>query len=289
MKSVPGAFLTAVAVALLWGGCTNRPPGTVIARVGDSTLTMEGARAALDTSAPDFSGRLNSYVTAWVNSELLHQEALRLGIESEPGFQSRLADVRRQLANQELLDRLIYADSIPPGDNVLLSYLDSHRDEFTLTENHLKLRLATFRSRESARRFASLLGAGSAWQALLDSMGRDPRASQEIVSSVPDRWYTRSTLYPPELWKVAGPLSPGEASFPLKTEEGYTVLQYLALAPAGKTNEFELVRDEVMNRVTIENRRARLEALLGTLRQRYRVEVNMNDATRQEGTPQTNE
>ncbi len=287
MKSVPGAFLI-VVIALLCGGCSAEPAGTVIARVGDSVLTLEEARAALDTSAGNFDKRLNRYVAAWVNSELLHQEALRLGIESDPGFEARLNTVRRQLVNQELLDRLIYGDTVSFGNDVLQSYFTSHPDEFTIAENHLKLRLATFHGRETARKFASSVAPGKTWTTLLDSMGKDPRASQEIVSSTPERWYTRSTIYPPELWKVTGPLGPGEVSFPLKTDEGYTVLQYVALAPAGKTDEFDLVRDEVLNRVLIESRRSRLETLLGTLRERYGVEMNLNDATRQEGPANSN-
>ena len=288
MKIVPGALLI-VVIALLSGGCKARPEGTVIARVGDSTLTLEQARAELDTTAADFDERLARYASAWVNSELLHQEALRLGIEGDPGFDARLGAVRRQLANQELLDRLIYGDTTSIGDDVLRSYFTSHPDEFTIAENHLKLRLVTFRGREFARRFSVSVTPARTWSMVLDTVVKDAKMSQELVSSIPERWYTRSTLYPPELWKVAGPLGPGDVSFPVKTDGGYTVLQYVELATAGKTKEFDLVREEVLNRVLIENRRARLEALLGTLRERYGVEINMNDARRREGSADSNE
>jgi len=172
---------------------------------------------------------------------------------------------------------------------VLRAYFQSHPDEFTLSENHLKLRLAMFRSRETARRFAAAVTAGAAWEGLIDSMAANPKSSAEIVSARQEAWYTRSTIYPQELWKVAGALNPGEVSFPLKTGEGFTVVQYLALAAAGKTDEFDVVRDDVNDRVLIENRRSKLEALLGNLRERYGVEILIKDATRQEGTPTTNE
>lgn len=288
MTRARGASLIA-GVALLIAGCSSEPAGTVIARVGDSVLTLEEAAADLDTSAVNFTERLHQYAASWVNAELLYQESLRLGIGSDPGFEARMKSVRRQLANQELLDRLLYADTTMVGEDSLRSYFSSHQDEFTLAENHLKLRLATFRGREAARKFAVSVTPARPWAALLDSLGKDPRASQEILSSVPERWYTRSTLYPAELWKLAGPLGPGEVSFPLKTEEGFTILQYVALVPAGKTEEFDLVREEVLARMMIEGRRARLESLLGTLRERYGVKMNVNDAVRQEGSTHTNE
>lgn len=278
MKQSPGAFLfVALVLVPVLGGCSSERKGTVIARVGDSALTLEDAKSELDTTAADFPQRLNQYVTSWVNSELLHQEAVRLGIEGDPSFERRVASVRRRLADQELLDRLVYNDTAAFADSALRSYLAAHPDEFTIAEDHLKLRFATFRGRETARRFAQSASGGKVWSALLDSIGKDPRLAGEVVAAVPDRWYTRSTIYPPELWKVAGTLGPGEVSFPVKIADGYTVLQYVALATEGKTTEFEVVRDDVINRMLIEQRRARLESLLGTLRERYGVEVNMDN------------
>jgi hypothetical protein len=288
MKPYAGAFLIA-AMALASWGCPKEKPGTVVARVGDSALTLEEAAAAVDTAGPDGAARLGRFTASWVNSELLYQEALRQGVVDDPAFGARLEGLRRQLATQELLDRLIYADTTSSPDSVLRSYFAAHPDEFTLSESHLKLRLATFRSRETARKFAASVTAGSAWEGMVDSMAADPRLSAEIVTATHEAWYTRSTIYPQELWKVAGPLSPGEVSFPLKTGEGFTVVQYLALAPAGKAEEFEIVREDVADRVLVESRRSRLESLLGTLRAQHRVEILSYDAKRQEGTPRPNE
>jgi hypothetical protein len=288
MNRLAGASLIAF-FALLPAGCSSEKPGTVVARVGDSALTLEEAAAAIDTTAPGGAGRMGRYVASWVNSELLYQEALRQGIGGDPAFGARVEGLRRQLASQELLDRVIYGDTTAVQDSVLRAYFLSHPDEFTLSENHLKLRLATFRSRETARRFAAAVTAGAAWEGLIDSMAADPKSSAEIVSATQEAWYTRSTIYPQELWKVAGPLNPGEVSFPLKTGEGFTIVQYLGLAAAGRTDEFDVVRDDVTDRVLIENRRSKLEALLATLRGRYGVEILIKDATRQEGTPTTNE
>lgn len=287
MKPSAGAFLVAL-VATAACGCSTERPGTVVARVGESVLTLEEAKTAVDTTAPDADARLARYVTSWVNAELLHQEALRQGIEDDPEFGIRLGELRRQLANQELLDRMVYGDTASLPDSVLRAYFASHPNEFSLSENHLKLRLATFRGRETARRFAAAVTAGRPWQDLLDSMAADPGASGEIVSASDERWYTRATLYPPELWKVAGPLSPGEASFPLRTTAGFTVVQYVAIAPAGPTDRFDIVRDDVADRVIVESRRAKLEALLGTLRERYGVEVSIG-AMRREGSSETDE
>ncbi len=277
------------AEALIAAGCSSPPEGTPIARVGDSVLTLEAARADMDTASADFEYRLRRYVAGWVNSELLHQEALRRGIGESVEFRRKVDAVTRQLVNQELLDRLVYdRDTVLPADT-LRAYFDRHRDEFTLAEDHLKLRLMTFRDRQDARRFAAAVTAMKSWQAAADSVAADAGGASTVVSSSPEAWYTSATLYPPELWKVASPLVAGEVSFPFKTETGYTVLQVVALAPAGKTAEFDLAAGEVRDRVRVERSRAGLEALLGTLREQYDVEMMMNDATHMEGSPQNDE
>lgn len=288
-----GSVLTAVALivvaAISAAGCDSRPEGTPIARAGDAILTLETARADMDTSSVGFDDRLQRYVAGWVNSELLYQEALRRGIGSGEEFEEKIALVRRQLVNQELLELLVYkADMVYPEDT-LRAYFEYHRNEFTLAEDHLKLRLMTFMGREKARRFAAAVVAKKSWQAVADSISADSAASAEVVSSTPETWFTRATLYPPELWKVASPLDPGEVSFPFKADEGYTVLQYVSFAPAGTTGEFELAMDEVRDRLRMERARMELENLLGTLREQYGVEMMTNDATRQEGTTTPNE
>jgi hypothetical protein len=288
MNPHAGALLIALS-ALVLAGCSSEKPGTVVARVGDSVLTLEKAALEVDTASPGGPGRLGRYVASWVNSELLYQEALHQGIGNDPVFGARLDAMRRQLASQELLDRVIYGDTAAVPDSVLHAYFRSHPDEFTLSENHLKLRLATFRTRETARRVATAVSAGASWEGILDSMTADPRSAAEIVSASEEAWYTRATIYPQELWKVAGPLNPGEVSFPLKTGEGFTVVQYLALAAQGKTDEFDVVKDDVTDRVLVEKRRSKLESLLGTLRDRYGVEIMIKDGTRPEGIPKSNE
>jgi hypothetical protein len=283
----PSGFIAAVAmVAVVAAGCTSRPDGTPIARVGDSVLTLEEARADLDTLSEEYENRLRRYVAGWVNSELLHQEAVRLGLGESAEFREKVDAVGRQLLNQELLDRLVYdRDTVLPPDT-LRAYFDKHREEFILTEDHLKLRLMTFRGRESARRFVAAVTARKSWQAVADSIASDSAASSEVVSSTPPTWFTAATLYPPELWKVAGPLVAGEVSFPFKTGGEFTVLQVVAIATAGKTGDFDLAADDVRDRVRVERSRAALESLLGTLRERYGVELMTNNGTYEEGTPQ---
>lgn len=282
MTRAPGAFLGAAA-ALLLAGCRAEPSGTVIARAGDAVLTLEDARAVLDTTAPNIDDLVARYAASWVNAELLWQEARRAGIDDDPRFVSRMDDVRRQLAGQELLDRVIHTGGADLPEDSLRSYLAAHPDEFSIAEDHLKLKVAVFRSREAARRFAASVTAARPWDAALDSLVVDPRASADILSAAPGRWYTAATLYPPDLWKVAGPLSPGEVSFPVRGGDGYAVIQYLAAARAGKTTEFDLVRGEVLARMLVESRRARLDSLLGTLRERHGVELNVSPAARQKG------
>jgi hypothetical protein len=282
MKAAPGVIPT-LLLFLFLGGCGREQPGTVIARVGDSELTREEALADLDTSQGDLDRRMAQYTTAWINSELIYQEARRLGLEEDPEYLSRLKKVRRQIANQVLLDWMIYRDTTGFSEDTLRAYFENSRDEYSIAEDHLQLNLITFGSRRAARRFRTAVSTVKSWETVLDSVIDDPGISAEVVHSARSTWYTPATLYPPELWKVASPLGAGEVSFPFKTHRGYTLLQKLAFVSAGKDPQFELVRDEVLNRMRIEHRRGLFEQLLGTLRERYSVALLLNNTSDQDG------
>src|ERR1041384_5469317 len=98
-------------LAALFPSCRRQTSDRVIARVGDAELTLEEARAHIDTTRTALEYALGDYVSYWVNTELLYQEAKRKGVESSGEFTRQLEDVRRQLASQTFLERYVYADT----------------------------------------------------------------------------------------------------------------------------------------------------------------------------------
>jgi peptidyl-prolyl cis-trans isomerase C len=245
--------------------CRRAEPEDVVARVGDAVLTRSAANAHVDTAGADYPRRLAAYAASWVNAQLVYEEAKRSGVENTESFAAATGEARRQLANQMFLDATIGAESVDVSESALRTYYDGHAAEFIASEEMVKLNIAAFDRRDRASAFIARVGRDTNWAAAVR-----PADSAAVV---PARYYSQHTLYPPELWKAAGSLATGEASFPIKTALGYVVVQPVAVARQGAQAAFDAVRDEVRGRLIMEHRNRRYRELLGTLRQRYAVEV----------------
>lgn len=266
--TTPGSFALRVAcllLALAGSSCRQENPEEVLARVGPNVLTRSEANAHVDTTSAEYGRHLAAYVASWVNTQLIYQEARRSGVEDTDEFAAAAAAARRQLANQRFLETYLAAETLDTGDTALRAYYDTHASEFMVREEMVKLHIASFARRDQASAFVARFGRGSDWSAAF--------RPSDSAAVIPPRYYTQRTLFPAELWKAAGALALNETSFPVKTAIGYVVVQPVAVARQGTQAEFDAVRDEVRERLVMEHRNRRYRELLGTLRQRYTVEV----------------
>ncbi len=250
----------------------------MIAKVGDARLTYEEVLQAVDTSRTPAEEQVRAYVISWVNTELLHQEALRRGLDKSGDFDERLADVRRQLAVEALLTEEEGADTAAGDDASLREYFNAHAPEFFLREDMIRLNIIILARREEASAFAAAVSGGTSWKAASEKLAADSGAAQTIRFTAAGRYYSRRTLASPDLWKVASTLGAGEVSFPVRIGDGFAVLQLLARLGEGRAAEFDFVRDEVVQRLQVERRRARYESLLAGLRSSTPITVLLSPA-----------
>lgn len=260
-------------VLLLLVACQRQNTGTVVARVGAAELMLDEALAHVDTSRKPYDNQLRAYIARWVNDELIYQEAKKNGADKRDDVQRQIRDARRLLTADAFLRQIIDSDSVRIDQVLLDEYFKNHALEFFVKEDVIRLNLVTIDTREHAGTFAALVSRGMPWNIAIDQIRHDTASQSTIVTNVAGQFFSQHTLFPGELWKVASALEVNEVSFPVKTNNGYAVLQPLAMLRQGKQASFELVRDEVRQRVLIERRRRAYNDLLGTLRTRYDVEI----------------
>ncbi len=281
---------TLFVATLLFAGCHHQQDVSVIARVGDAELTLEEATSHIDTSRGSSVRQLQEYVASWINTELLYQEAQRTGVASSKSVDLQLKDIRRQVVGQVFLEKHIFSSMDSLGDEELRKYYQVHASEFFIPEPMMKLNVIVFRNRTSASAFAEAVSRSVSWNTTVTHTLRDTSLSSGIVSSSQAIYYTQHSLFPPALWKVAMSLADNEISFPVKTSQGYCVLQTISRVKEGAPADYDNVKDEVRQRVSLEQRRLRYTNLLGTLRKQYNVDVFVPvDSTLDTNQIQTNE
>jgi hypothetical protein len=254
--------------------CRHEQPKTVLARVADAELTPDVAKEHIDTLRGSAESQLQLYISSWINKELVYQEAKRKGIENSEEFLNKFRETKQQVANQIFLDGYLAGDTASVNDSTLKEYFGKHSTEFFVHENMMKLNIVLFANRERASTFSANISQRGNWDLNIKKLFMDSSAVSGSVTVMPAQYYSQHTLYPAELWKVASTLSVNDVSFPVKTSGGYAVLQATAAVQEGKPAEYEIVRDEVRERMIMERRRLKYEELLGTLRKRYNVELS---------------
>lgn len=254
-------------------GCTpTEKNGDVVARVNNSVLTMEMVQNAAGPDRTLTGSEIQQYANRWVVNEMLFQEALQRGFDESDHVRQTMEEALKQLSIAELLDKQVYqmADqSIQQND--ISSYFQSHIAEFTLRENITRLSIAIFRSIEPANQFRISVLRDLDWSSRVRRMQSD--TSSGLISSTDSVYYSQSSLYPPELWKVAGALGMQEVSFPVRTSVGFVVMRSLGQFKSGSTSPLSYVEDQIRNRLIMEQRQQRYQQYLQDLRSKHTVQM----------------
>jgi len=213
-------------------------------------------------------------INQWVVTELLYQEAVRRGIVDREDLRQQVEAARRHLAITALLDRELGTnDTLLMPEPSLKAYFDTSAAAFVLREDVALASYALFAERDAANTFRSLVIQGTPWHEALQAAQRDSATHSQPLLVADHQYFTRTTLYPEELWKLARTLRRNEVSFVLKTNAGYYVLQVHGNKRQGETPDFAYVREEVRTRLLIGIQRTRYEQLVRDLRGRHAVEV----------------
>jgi parvulin-like peptidyl-prolyl isomerase len=245
---------------------------------------MEMIQTQMDTSMKLTDAELRQYVNRWVTSELLYQEAQRKGYDETEELTFKVAEAKKQLSIAELLEKEVYtlAESSIRPDEVAF-YFQSHLDEFILKENLVRISIAIFARNEEAVQFRAAALGGAGWDAAVEEFRND--TSKGMISLSDSLFYLQSSLYPPELWKVASALGMQEVSFPVNTSVGYVVLRSVGQYKKGSPSPFAYVEPEIRTRLAMERRQQKYQEYIQSLRNRHAVQLMLPpaDSLRYEG------
>ncbi len=241
-------FFFAAALILSWFLSCSKPEETFFAKVGDETLTAAMIDSALRKDLRDQESHRLSYTQQWVNSELLHQKAVKEGYEKDERYTRRLREISRELLVQMYLE-----DEWERGIKVLPQELDEyyqkHLDEFITAEDHVQAEYFATQNRnralDVARQFRSL------------SRLRKKDFLDVINATMTEEDITGTTEFMP---RSRFDIRAGKQLFqksatddiigPLPFGQGYYVIWHiLEIRPKGTPRPFETVAAEIENRI----------------------------------------
>jgi hypothetical protein len=269
-----GIFLGAVTL-LVWGCNTNEGESQYIAKVNNRSLTYDMIRQRIDTSAA-IEPQIREFAQNWVDNELLYQAAANRGYETVPAVTEPLQEIKQRLAINVFLQKEVYEKVI---QKVSLEeeqqYYDTHKQEFLLTEDRVKLSYLVFDNRDTAANFRTEVLRGTTWNEALTRLTRN-RESRMVLESAESQFFSQSTIAPSELWKVLQTMNINDVSFPVRTAVGFYVLYMQGKQLKGEIAALESVRNEIQQRMIREKRQRGIDSLLTDLRKKNAVQMNLS-------------
>lgn len=232
-----------------------------VARVGDRYLPEEEVNRAFENlpSSQDTAEARAQIIEQWVTNEVLHEEALRRGIQEEEDVRRMLEESRRSVLVNALVARMYDENDVTPSAAELQSYYERHKEQLRLREDFVRLRYletATRSQAEEARRLlqqADLSARDSVFAVVVDRLASNGAFARQVSSS----YHPESRLFggKPPLQDVLGRLSDGQTAPLVELDSTFHVVQLAERVPSGTIPEPEWIEEELTRRLIIQSRK----------------------------------
>ncbi len=261
-----------VLAASLFVGCANRPKGPVVARVGESELTLDDLYKSIPPEFSDFITReqIVNYVKQWIDNKILYYEAIRLKIDKEEAIRQRLRHMKEDMLCAEMISRsAVSPQEIKVPEAAIESYFDENKSKFVREKNVAKYLQITCDDINTAWKVRSLVTPTN-FLSLAAQYSKVPPADPKVLS------YVKLGDIPPELAQEISSTKINGTTNVIKTAGSYCIVRVLDKQPKGTMCQLPEVRDDIAGILAAKMQNAALERLISSLRTKMIVEAHLD-------------
>ncbi len=236
-----------------------------LVRVGNSHLSEEAFAASVPA---EFRGLLTmeekrSYVSRWVDTQLLYLAAEDRGLLADPELARRLAQQRREFIANHFLQKML-VERVLVTDGEIADYYTDHLEEYS---SEYRYREIVVRTQQEARDLHDRLTAGRI--SFIRTAEKHSLATSSRSGG--DMGYLAKGAMPPEVEERIVNMKPQEVSQPFETAWGWTIIQFRDRRQAENALDLQEVKDEILRYLTMERRRRVYGEFLDEVRESYPV------------------
>jgi hypothetical protein len=272
-------------VALLFTQCRFFSPAedadTVVARVNQSTLTADELEAEMEAAA--LSGATlqmrKDWVSDWVRTELLYQEALRRDLDRDGATVRELNRMRRDHLANVVLDDIAVDTSMEITNEEVADYFEAHGQEFIYHEPELRLSVIALPDETTARQVRNQLARG---RGTFEELARTRSLHISSANGGDLGYLKRADISDVSVQEIVFSLQPGQISRPVLSESGSFIFRVVDRREAGTLPPLDEVRGEIVNRMLRDRRRELVKRFVDGLRQGADVEIYDGNLMRSE-------
>jgi len=269
-------LVSALLIAVMAASChrediPKRPEGPVVARVGNDYLTLAELKESIPAEYSDVITRDQNvlYVRQWINTEILYQEAVRLGIDQEPVIKARLERMRKDLLSTELMSRSASRAGIEISDQAVREYYESNREQFVREYNVVRYEDIVVPDMNQAFEIRRTIT-----HETFKNVAKNYSKTPGLEESPP---YVALDAIPPKLRNAIITTTALPAIIgPYGVDDGFHILRVTGKYDKGTIASIDEVRDEIVSRLSSITQKDETERLLSEIRARSDVEFNVD-------------
>lgn len=258
-------------VSLSISGCKEKNTSPVIARIGNSILTVEDLYRSIP---PEYADRISpeqnaNYVKQWLQTELLYREALRLKYDKEAQIKERLEKMKKDLLAAEVINRVSKLSDNSIELNSITEFYNQNQNKFIRDKDmviYLEIVVDDSKTASFIKQNANLHN----FSEYAEKYSKIPFSDTLNISPMP------IDDVPQEFKSAIISTSPGNTSNPIKSELGYHVLLIIEKLPKGSICRQEEVREEIITILSAKKQQENVEKLISNLRLKHDMEYNIN-------------
>jgi hypothetical protein len=270
---VSALLFTVIATSCRHEEIPKRPEGPVVARVGNDYLTLAELKESIPAEYSEVITRDQNvlYVRQWINTEILYQEAIRLGIDQEPIIKARLERMRKDLLSTELMSRSAASmASVEISEQAIREYYESNREQFVREYNVVRYEDIVVPDVNVAFEIRRTV----THESFKNVAKAQSKAPDGVGESIP---YVALDAIPPKLRNaiIATTVIPSIIG-PYGAEDGFHVLRVTGKFDKGTIATIDEVRDEIVSRLSSITQKSETERLISEIRAKLDVEFNVD-------------
>lgn len=266
-----------VLCTLSFCGCREKNNSPVLARVGNSVLTVDDLYRSIP---PEYSDQITreqnvNYVKQWIDTELLYREALRCKLDKDKEIKDRLEKMKKDLLAAEMISKTSsHSSRIDPDD--VRAFYEQNKSEMLRESDVVKYLEIVVDSLETAT-FIARSASESNFSSLAVQYSKIPFSDSGAYVPLED--------LQPELRKAIETRKAPHISGPIKSELGYHVILVQEKLEKGGICTVEEAWEDIVTLLSSKAQKENIEKLLSDLRLKNSVEFNFDQIS---GNPSEN-
>lgn len=245
---------------------SREDPSPILVSVDGARLTKAEFDLYLPEDYQDIltSEELEEYLDRWITTQLLYNEARRLGVDTSKEIESRLEQYRKDLVADQLVQQVIDEKATVSEDEVR-AYYDEHAYEYQTEFRVSHILVDTI---EDAEKVKAKIGQNSfTYLARRYSIDKHSGAGGDLG-------YLSKGNMIAEFESVVFNMKTGDVSDIIATEFGYHILTVTDIREARFPLDFEEAKGEIANDLLLEKRAAVYDSLVAGLHASAQIELS---------------